>query len=100
MNIRVCDPLLPQVAHAFSTTPGVAAGMVTAFAIAYGLLQLAWGPIGDRLGKYWVAALASIATGVFTAAARSPNHELAGHRPFPVGWHGGGHHPAGLCLDW
>jgi MFS transporter, YNFM family, putative membrane transport protein len=68
VNIRVCDPLLPQVAHAFSTTPGVASGMVTAFAIAYGLLQLAWGPIGDRRGKYWVAALASIATGVFTAA--------------------------------
>lgn len=68
VNIRVCDPLLPQVAHAFSTTPGVAAGMVTAFAIAYGLLQLVWGPIGDRRGKYRVAALASIATGVFTAA--------------------------------
>lgn len=68
VNIRVCDPLLPQVAHAFSTTPGVAAGMVTAFAIAYGLLQLVWGPIGDRRGKYRVAALASIATGVFSAA--------------------------------
>jgi predicted MFS family arabinose efflux permease len=68
VNIRVCDPLLPQVAHAFSTTPGVAAGMVTAFAIAYGLLQLVWGPIGDRRGKYRVAALASMATGVFSAA--------------------------------
>jgi predicted MFS family arabinose efflux permease len=68
VNIRVCDPLLPQVAHAFSTTPGVAAGMVTAFAIAYGLLQLVWGPIGDRRGKYRVAAGASIATGLFSAA--------------------------------
>lgn len=68
VNIRVCDPLLPQVAHAFSTTPGVASGMVTAFAIAYGLLQLVWGPIGDRRGKYWVAALASMATGVFSAS--------------------------------
>lgn len=68
VNIRVCDPLLPQVAHAFSTTPGVASSMVTAFAIAYGLLQLVWGPIGDRRGKYWVAALASMATGAFTAS--------------------------------
>ena len=68
VNIRVCDPLLPQVAHAFSTTPGVASSMITAFAIAYGLLQLVWGPIGDRRGKYRVAALASVATGVFTAA--------------------------------
>lgn len=68
VNIRVCDPLLPQVAHAFSTTPGAAAAMVTSFAIAYGLLQLVWGPVGDRRGKYKVAALASIAAGLFTAA--------------------------------
>ena len=68
VNIRVCDPLLPQVAHAFSTTPGAAAAMVTSFAIAYGLLQLVWGPVGDRRGKYLVAALASVASGLFTAA--------------------------------
>jgi predicted MFS family arabinose efflux permease len=68
-NLRVCDPLLPQVAHDFATTPGAASIIVTAFAIGYGLLQLVWGPIGDRSGKYRVAALASIAAGVFTAAA-------------------------------
>jgi predicted MFS family arabinose efflux permease len=68
VNIRVCDPLLPQVAHAFSTTPGAASAIVTAFAIAYGLLQLAFGPIGDRWGKYRIAALGSLATGAFTAA--------------------------------
>ena len=33
-----------------------------------GCLQLVWGPIGDRRGKYRVAAFASMATGVFTAA--------------------------------
>jgi YNFM family putative membrane transporter len=67
VSIRVCDPLLPQVAHAFSTTPGAASAIVTGFAIAYGLFQLAFGPVGDRWGKYRVAALASIVTGVFTA---------------------------------
>jgi len=33
---------------------------VTAFAIAYGVLQLAYGPIGDRYGKYRVIMLATI----------------------------------------
>ncbi len=68
MNLRVCDPLLPQVAHAFSTTPGAASAIVTAFAVAYGLLQLVWGPVGDRQGKYKIGALASIGAGVFTIA--------------------------------
>ncbi|HVY42699.1 MAG TPA: MFS transporter [Hyphomicrobiaceae bacterium] len=67
VNLRVCDPLLPQVAHAFSTTPGAASAIVTGFAIAYGLFQLVFGPVGDRYGKYRVAAWASIATGVFSA---------------------------------
>lgn len=69
INIRIGDPLLPQIAHAFSTTAGAASIMVTAFAVAYGLLQLAFGPIGDRFGKYRIAALASIATGIATASA-------------------------------
>ena len=68
VNIRICDPLLPQIAHAFSTTPGTASAIVTSFAIAYGLLQLAWGPIGDRRGKYRIAAIASLAAGAFTGA--------------------------------
>jgi predicted MFS family arabinose efflux permease len=67
-NLRICDPLLPQVAHDYATTPGRASIIVTAFAVAYGLLQLVWGPIGDRSGKYRVAALASIGAGVFTVA--------------------------------
>jgi predicted MFS family arabinose efflux permease len=68
VNIRICDPLLPQVAHAFSTTPGIASAIITSFAIAYGLLQLVWGPVGDRHGKYRIAAIASLSAGIFTAA--------------------------------
>ena len=33
---------------------------MTAFAIAYGVLQLAYGPIGDRYGKYRVITLATV----------------------------------------
>lgn len=67
INIRISDPLLPQVAHGFGASVGTAAAIVTAFAVGYGLLQLALGPIGDRFGKYRVAAVLSMASGIATA---------------------------------
>ena len=69
LNIRVSDPLLPQVAHGFSTTVGTAAIVVTAFTVGYGLFQLAFGPVGDRFGKYRIAALLSLAAGLATTSA-------------------------------
>jgi predicted MFS family arabinose efflux permease len=72
INLRVCDPLLPLIAQDFSVTVGAASAIVAGFAVGYGLLQLLFGPVGDRFGKYLVAALCSIATGIATAlAARS-----------------------------
>ena len=56
--LRVCDPLLPRLTTEFGIGLGVAAQSVTAFAIAYGVLQLAYGPVGDRYGKYRVITLA------------------------------------------
>jgi predicted MFS family arabinose efflux permease len=67
LNVRVCDPLLPDIAKAFGSSVGTAAGIVTLFAVAYGLTQLLFGPLGDRYGKYRVVALAAIAAGVATA---------------------------------
>jgi predicted MFS family arabinose efflux permease len=57
--LRVCDPLLPHFADEYGIGLGTAGQTVTAFAIAYGLLQLAYGPIGDRYGKYRVVTLAT-----------------------------------------
>ncbi|HKO67370.1 MAG TPA: MFS transporter [Burkholderiaceae bacterium] len=59
--VRVCDPMLPQLAQAFSTTAGQAASVVTVFAVAYGVLQLFYGPLGDHFGKYRVVSLATLA---------------------------------------
>ncbi len=67
INIRSCDPLLPQIALSFSTSVGGAAAVITAFTIGYGLTQLAFGPVGDRLGKYRVVAVAALAAGIATA---------------------------------
>jgi MFS transporter, YNFM family, putative membrane transport protein len=69
LNVRVCDPLLPDIAKAFDASVGKTAGIVTLFAIAYGLTQLLFGPLGDRYGKYRVVAIAAIAAGVATAVS-------------------------------
>lgn len=66
MSMRVCDPLLPQLAQDFEVSVPKAAGTITGFAVSYGVLQLVIGPLGDRLGKYRVVnaavALAAVAS--------------------------------------
>ena len=66
--LRVCDPLLPRLTAEYGIGLGAAAQTVTAFAIAYGVLQLAYGPIGDRYGKYRVITLACAASAVTSLA--------------------------------
>jgi predicted MFS family arabinose efflux permease len=66
--LRVCDPLLPRLTVEFGVGLGTAAQTVTAFAIAYGLLQLAYGPIGDRFGKYRVITFATLASALTSLA--------------------------------
>jgi MFS transporter, YNFM family, putative membrane transport protein len=60
-SMRACDSLLPQLARAFDTSTGMAAHTISAFAIAYGVLQIAFGPLGDRLGRTPVIAWAALA---------------------------------------
>ncbi len=50
-SMRACDALLPQLATEFHTTTGAAAQTIAAFAMAYGLLQVVVGPMGDKFGK-------------------------------------------------
>ncbi len=61
---RCSDPLLPLLAGHFGTTAGGASAVITAFAIAYGALQLVNGPIADRVGKFrmifWVTAVSAV----------------------------------------
>ena len=62
--LRAVDPLLPLLAEAFGTTAGGASAVITAFAVAYGFLQVVNGPLGDRIGKYrmvfWVTAISAL----------------------------------------
>jgi len=56
-QVRVMDSLLPQIAADLHTTVGVAAMVVTAYAVTHGSIQLVIGPVGDRFGKYRTVAL-------------------------------------------
>jgi predicted MFS family arabinose efflux permease len=49
--LRICDSLLPRLSRDFSVTPGTAGRVIISFSVAYGLMQLVFGPIGDRFGK-------------------------------------------------
>ncbi|MYZ42749.1 MFS transporter [Schauerella aestuarii] len=66
---RVCDAMLPQLALDFGTTTGGAAYVVTAFAVAYGFVQIVFGPVGDRYGKYRVIAFATLACAIGSSVA-------------------------------
>ncbi|MCW5606220.1 MAG: MFS transporter, partial [Burkholderiales bacterium] len=57
-TFRLTDPLLPAIAHDFDATIGAVAMTVTAFTLGYGLFQLAYGPLADRLGKLRVMGFA------------------------------------------
>lgn len=67
-SIRLADPMLPAMAQEFGTTPSETSGAITFFALAYGLMQLAWGPLGDRLGKLRVIGSATVAATLGSAA--------------------------------
>lgn len=58
--MRVCDPMLPALAHSFGVSTGRAALTISAYAVAYGLMQLLFGPLGDRYGKRRVIGFAAL----------------------------------------
>lgn len=66
-SMRVCDPMLVALSSEFQVSVGEASSVVSAFAMAYGCLQLFYGPLGDRLGKLRVINAAVLACAVFSA---------------------------------
>ncbi len=68
-GMRILDPLLPMVAADFGVTVSQAAILIAAFMLFYGGGQVATGPLGDRLGKLRVAAVALVLFGGFTVLA-------------------------------
>jgi MFS transporter, YNFM family, putative membrane transport protein len=70
-QVRVTDSLLPQIANDFQTTVGVAAIVLTAYAVTHGTIQFVVGPVADRFGKYRTVAIASVIAAALVAVCGS-----------------------------
>nr|WP_315169035.1 MFS transporter [uncultured Limnohabitans sp.] len=66
VSMRMCDPMLVVLGREFQVTTGEASSVVSAFAVAYGVMQLFYGPLGDRFGKLRVISLAALACAIFS----------------------------------
>lgn len=64
VSLRIVEPMLPRLAEDFATTISSAATAITAFALAYMVGQLAYGPLGDRFGKLRVVTLSMFGAAV------------------------------------
>lgn len=58
---RICDAMLPELSRVFVVSLAQAAQVVWLFAVVYGLAQLFYGPLGDRLGKFRVVTYTTLA---------------------------------------
>ena len=90
-SMRICDPMLLLLGQEFQVSTGDASAVVSAFAVVYGLLQLFYGPLGERFGKLRVVSLAVSACALFSAiTALSMNLPLLvimrGFMGGAVGW--------------
>jgi len=73
-SMRMCDPMLAGLAQEFAVTPGDAARVIAAYTIAYGVLQLFYGPWGDRVGPLRLIGLASLASAVLSLVTAASPH--------------------------
>ncbi len=99
--MRICDAMLIALGEEFHVTTGDASKVISAFAVAYGVTQLFYGPLGDRIGKLKVVCLATFVSALFSlVTALSPTLDLlvlsraamgaaaAGIVPLSIAWVG------------
>jgi MFS family permease len=66
IDSRMVAPLLPAIAESVRADVATAAYIVTAYAIPYGLFQIAYGPLADRFGKVAVVRVVVLLFGLGT----------------------------------
>lgn len=76
---RAISPMLPAIAMALHTSTSTAGLLVTAYSIPYGLFQLIYGPIADRIGKVTtiLASLCLFAIGTVICGASTRLHHCS-----------------------
>lgn len=67
--MRLCDAMLPALAEDFGVSTGQASYAISGFAVAYGVLQLFYGLMGERYGTVQVVGYASCASAIGCVAA-------------------------------
>ncbi|GHE52202.1 MFS transporter [Camelimonas fluminis] len=58
--VRAVDPLVPVIARDLNVPAGQVALLGSAFAFPFGLMQLVWGPVGDRFGRSGVIRICMV----------------------------------------
>ena len=99
--MRICDSMLIALGREFHASTGDASKVISAFALSYGVMQLLYGPLGDRIGKLRVIVWATFACALFSAlTSMAPTLELlivsraamgaaaAGIVPLSIAWVG------------
>ncbi len=66
---RICDAMLPELARVFAVSLAQAAHVVSVFAITYGISQLWFGPLGDRLGTFRILTFGTLGCGTASLLA-------------------------------
>lgn len=67
-SMRICDPLLPIFSTEFEVSLASAAATTNGFALAYGICQFFFGPLGDRYGKLLVIVVTGALAGLAAVA--------------------------------
>ena len=68
MSLRAMDAAIPRLATDFDISIRQASNVVTYFAVAYGCLQVVFGPPGDRYGKLKVILCACVSGALASVA--------------------------------
>ena len=99
--MRMCDSMLVGLGQEFAVTTGEASAVISYAAVAYGVLQIFYGPLGERIGKLRVIGASSLVCALLCLlTALAPNLNLlvlaragmgaaaAGIIPLSVAWVG------------
>jgi MFS transporter, YNFM family, putative membrane transport protein len=66
VDVRILTPVLPSISDSLGSSPGSVGLAMTTYSFAYGIGQLIFGPLSDRLSRIAVVRAASIGFSVFT----------------------------------
>ncbi|WP_321893282.1 MFS transporter [Paraburkholderia tropica] len=101
VSMRLCDSMLPFLSSGLGIDSKQSALAISMFALGYGLMQIFFGPAGDRYGKLRVIAVATLAgtignvgaalslsAGQLVAARILSGAAVAGIVPLTMAWIG------------